>query len=158
MININLLQSCILSWSCFSWDPDVPVLFAVHILVVVVWNILTTRCYFCPVPNKFLYSWYSTCKVLKDIRWSVRNCCGPEIVGVVGCFGWSKRISHRQTYGPEIVGSWCAVISKVRAVDLQLYVPEHMLITSKNKNKINKKNTVMIKSLILAVGYTGVKK
>ena len=30
------------------------------------------------------------------------------------------------------------LISKVRAVDLQLYVPEHMLITSKNKNKIKK--------------------
>ena len=33
------------------------------------------------------------------------------------------------------------LISKVRAVDLQLYVPEHMLITSKNR-KQNKKNHV----------------
>ena len=91
----------------FSWDPDVSGLYLLSILVVV-WNthhtLLLMSCTK-QIPVQLIFNLFKFWKISSDLSEIavVRKSWELCVVST------DRKVFHRPTYGPEIVGSWRAV-------------------------------------------------
>ena len=97
-----------------SWDPDVPELYMLSILVVVWKNthhtLLLMSCTK-QIPVQLIFNLFKFWKISSDLSEIavVRKSWELCVVST------DRKVFHRPTYGPEIVGSWCAVCIQVFA-------------------------------------------